>query len=436
MRLYRLVARLGYVKKRLYPWFDAPVADAPREYLGWVWDSVRGEYVETDIAGIIIELDVPRYPEPTQSPRPAQPLYVPGWYWNGRAGVWEETTMPFADVLVTPERPPAPTEVPSRAQPAEVPGWRYNFGTLAWEEIPMEPVTEMVEEERPLMPEYSPGVEQLPDIEGWSYDATRNEWVATILIGEPMEFEPPPTLPPGAEKLTEAAITPTDAEMITFFRQLMRDGLSWDTANMIVQFVKDGWLTIAAAKSEHAAELYWRAQRENIKDMVGQVPPVFKVAALYAALAVGIALLVATIISRLFRTDREYVSIVGGITTYLLGPDNWTYSRDIGRSIKGHRYFSECDGIGTEDVRHRRGYGIGQFDYIDFPGGFVESGFKFPYFVKYTWERWELVYMGMLERVGARWYVLKAVAGFYEMDYPFAQVLPFEDWCLEFRFYL
>lgn len=392
MRIYKLLARLGYLKKRLYPWFDAPVADAPKEYLGWVWDKQLSEYVETKIEPITVDIDVPRYPEPTQEPRPEQPLYVPGWYWYGRAGVWSEIPMTFQELADGLERGP--------------------------------------------MPEFPPGSGIPSEVEGWSWSETTDQWVATILVGEPMEFVPPPTLPPEAEKLALAEITPTDVEMIAFFRQLMRDGSSWDTANMIVQFVKDGWLSLSAAKAEHAALLMWRKELVWLQTQVGKTPGPLAPVAFYAAILVGIGLLIATIISRLFRTDREYLRLLDGVETYLLGPENWTYSRDIGRSLKGHRYFSGCDDIGTDDVRHKRGFGVGQFDYLDFPGGFVESGYKFPYFVKYTWERWELKYVGFLERRGSNWYVLKVDGSFAEESYTFAYIFPTEDWCPDFHWYL
>lgn len=420
----------------MYPWFDAPAAGEPLRYDGWIWDPAVKDWIPDDVEEISFEVEVPGYPMPTRPPRPAQPLFVEGWYWNGRRGVWEETTMPFEDVLVIPERPPMPTEWPSRTQPAEVPGWRYSFMYEVWEKIPMESYTEMREQERGPMPEYVPGTEQPSEVQGWSWSGTKEEWVATIVVGQRIGFTPPRSFPPGFELAQVTMVYPMTEQHALFVKNLLDMGLTETEAKRIGSAMVDGFWNMARTSEQKIRAAQYA---DSLTIPASQISDKIEAIGVYGAviaLAAIVGLLIGSIMDRILTPDEDFFRLTGGITTYLLGPGNWAYSRHIGTSPQGRKYYSECHGIGTGYTRHKRGYGIGQRDIIDFPGGFVESGFQFPYFVKYTWEYWELEYVGMLASVGADYYVLKVGRYFTGEIVGTAEMISQDEWCDGFRFYL
>lgn len=424
------------MRKRLWPWFEAPPAGWPMRYDGWVWDPKSKEWVTTAVEEVTFIIKVPKYPKPTREPRPAQPLYMPGWYWNGRRGVWEETTMPFESVLVIPERPPMPTEWPSRTQPAEVPGWRYSFMYEVWEKIPMEGHTEMVEQERGPMPEYVPGTEQSSIVEGWSWSEQQKVWAATIIIGEPVGFTPDRSFPPGTDSAAVNLVYPMTEQYLHFYQSLINMGLDPDEAKRIGGMMVDGfWNMSRSALTKQRAELYRQSLLPAAVALSDKLEALAVSGAVLALAAIAGAL-IGSIAERLTFPADESFSLSAPGNTYLLGPGNWEYSRNIGRSMTGRPLYSSCGGIGTEYTRHRRGWGAGATDIIDFPGGFVEEGYQFPYFVKYTWSHWYITYVGMLFSAGQGFYALKEADLDSEVKLVLGESLPYEQWCSGFDYYL
>lgn len=508
----------------MYPWFDAPAADAPMEYYGWVWDPAKREWTPKDEEPVKVEIKLPKFPKPKYPPRTAQALDEPGWYWdgrdgvwkevtipkqieyvkeerppepdfyprpeqgfieegwywNGRAGVWEEAKMPTETKYVERPHPPEPEQVPSRTQPAEVLGWRYSFMYGVWEKIPMPRVPVEVPKKRPPMPEYppgtakpyevlgwsysvmyevwekedmpvyeidvtpergpkpiiEPGVERPTTVEGWSWDETKEEWFATTVYSEPVEFTPTKTLPPGVDEEMIAGLFPNEQQFIEYFDKFMATGMSQVERQRVLQILREEAVRLIKAKK--AAMAGYPQTSEQVRAYV-ELSDKLEAIGVYGALiacAAIVGALVGTIAERLVFPDEDYFRLTGGVTTYLLGPDNWSYSRQIGTSVTGRRYFSSCSDIGTSYVRHFRGYGIGQSDTIDFPGGFVETGYKVPYFVKYTWSHWNLTYVGMLSSAGPLDYVLREGKGFTGEIYRTAEIVPEDEWCPNFRFYL
>lgn len=406
------------------------------KYDGWLWDPAKREWIETDVEEVTVEWEEPKYPKPTEEPRPEQPLYVPGWYWDGRARRWEEETMPYREVWVTPERPPMPTEWPSRTQPAEILGWRYSFEDREWQEVEMEKVPEMREMERGPKPEYPPGPGVPDEVEGWSWSRYNDEWVATIISAQRVGFEPPRSFPPPVSLAVALEFAPTDLEMIVFMRQLMDGGMSWVQANDTVELVRSRWTDLAVAARVAAREATWQLFiQQDVANKFGHKIPLGAVAFLGTVTALT-GWLIGSIMERLTFVDADMYTLTERVNTYLLGPDNWVYSKHIGTSRKGRPYYSSCEGIGTEYVRYKRAPGKGKFDTIDFLGGFVESGYDFPYFVKYTWSHWSLEYVGFLINVGADKYMLQE--GHYDPAERLWRgfMFPFEEWCQDFHWYL
>lgn len=436
MRLYRLLARVGRVKKRMYPWFEALPAGAPMKYDGWRWDPAIAEWVEDDVAEITIEVEVPKYPKPALEPRPELPAQVPGWQWSDSMQEWFEIRFAGGHYEQQP-RPPMPEWIPKETEKYYAEGWYWSVRKPGWaKDWSWVPDMTWIPEPRPPMPKYVPGPAVPPDVEGWSWSEANKEWVATIVVGEPIGFTPPRSLPPW---VTEEAIFELYSweqlylEEVRFF---VSQGYTLEAAKNITRDNFDNLLRMIRAQSTSGAKDGWQGM---VSAMSGQDLIVIKeitVMALLALAAAAVGYLIGTILDRLVTPAEDYVHLTGGVTTFLLGPDIWVYSRRIGTSPTGREYYSECDDIGAEYSRHKRGYGIGQGDIIDFPGGFVEMGFKFPYFVKYTWEYWELVYVGMLASSGPDFYVLKVGKYFTGEVVGPASMVPADEWCPNFRFYL
>lgn len=414
MRLYRLIAKVGQMKKRGYPWFDPPAPEAPKKYAGWFWDPEKSEWVETDVEDVTVEIKVPKYPEPTEPPIPAIPLHVPGWYWHGKAGEWQ------------------------------------------WMDLTVEEKYEGIQ--RQSKPKYPPGTGGPTEVKGWSWSKKYDEWVATIIIGEQIEFTPPRSLPPGVDVETVFAADPYFQLAFETAQKLVETG-RWDLLQQGDAFWKLVYEVhklcpeakypvhiaegIFKARAVMHAKRTWLASEEAWKMRVNALDPgrtdyfgntiVFLILAYVASMT---GWLIGSIMERITFIDEDMYTLTEKVNTYLLGPENWMYSRHIGTSVKGRPYYSRCQEIGTEYVRHKRARWSGEFDIIDFPGGFVEKGYKFPYFVKYTWSHWLLEYVGFLANVGGDKYML------VESDYdpaarlPRGSTAPYEEWCQNFHWYL
>lgn len=414
MRLYKLLSRTGQRKQRPYPWFEAPAAGAPQRYVGWTWDPSAKEWVRDVVVPIKVEVMVPKFPRPISVPRSAQPINVPGWYWNGRAGIWEE--------------------------------------------IPLS-IIEMSEGfERGSMPAYPPGPAVGIDQPGWSWFEAENEWVATSLTGRPLEFLPPPTLPPDVENVEILLAGHMGDLNIRMIRWAVSYGMSYrDAVGFAGRAMEDfaGW---GKAMTPMVYKALWAKYSVGLWDKIGSytsskpfLPVKVPIEERYAQEAVvseafvtGVLVLVAaaigymigTILDRLITPAEDYFVLSESKGTYLVGPDDWKYSKYIGLSPDKRLYFSECQDIGTDYTRHKRGWGTAAVDTIDFPGGFIESGYQFPYWIKYTWQTWSIEYVGMLESVGQNLYRLKVGRGFTGKIEGRGRVLPSAKWCSGFHYYL
>lgn len=420
----------------MYPFFDAPAAGRPMKYVGWEWDPKAGEWVESRVREIEIEVPVTRYPKPKKPPQPWQPLDVPGWKWNGREGIWEERPMPYEIVWVTPPRPPKPKEWPSRTQPAEVPGWRYSYMYEVWEKIPMEQVQEKVQMERTPMPKYPPGSEQLSVVEGWSWSEARREWVATIVVAEKVGFRPPRSLPPGVTQDAWMELYSFEQLFIEEVTYFVNQGYTLEAARRITRDNFDNLIRMMYAQERAGAIRSWTGLVSAVSGMPEIEVQELTVYALVALVAAAVGYLIGTILRGLLLHDEESLVMGAKPNTYLLGPGNWAYSRNIGTSLGGIPYYSDCGGIGAGYSRHKRAEWGGRTDIIDFPGGFVEEGYVFPYFVKYTWSYWKVRYVGMLSSVGSNIYALKKGDSDAGAPVPLGQLIPFGEWCEGFDWYL
>jgi len=414
MRLYKLISRHGQFKERMYPWFEPPAVGAPMRYAGWRWDPGIGEWVEVPVEPIEVDVVIPRYSKPTEPPMARQPLYVPGWYWNGRAGQWEES-------------PLTPQELSEGM-------------------------------ERGSKPKLVPGTRVLVEVEGWSWSEGRLEWDATIVYGERIGFTPPPPLPPDLEDTGEYELKAYMFNPQELLNVLERLGMSRGEAMMYMgkyhrliaelpyEEGKVVWDHMVRTICRMYRDTHMFSMTESRGKWLAYVQESCSYGVRASSPATGIALLVlvftlagiiaGTILERLAFVDEDDYVLVAPPNTYLLGPENWAYSKHIGTSVRGGQYFSSCEDIGTEYVRHKRGRWRIEPDVIDFPGGFVETGFQFPYWVKYRWSYWRLEYVGMLMSRGERFYELK------ESDYnryatgrpPW--MLKSSDWCADFHYYL
>lgn len=414
MRLYKILSRHGQRKRRLWPWFKALPAGAPVRYNGWVWDPKIGEFVRDQVERINVEVKVPKYPKPTQEPRTEQTLYEPGWYWNGRARVWEE-------IPLTPQE-----------------------------------ISEGIE--RGTKPAWPPGTEVPDTVEGWSWEYETKEWVATIVVGQRIGFEPPRSLPPNVDLATVFPADPYFEVSVRTAEVLVAAG-RWDileNGDAYFKLVAQVHKLSPTAKYPHLiaegvfdaryimhAKRNWLASQEawqmRVNALGPKAPDYFGATIGIVFLGIVTALtgyLIGSILERITFPPEGDFTLVEPYRMYLLGPDNWSYSRLIGRTVRGRTYYSSCEDIGTEYVRHKRQRGKFGIDVIDFPGGFVETGYKFPYWIKYTWSHWALQYIGMLESVSTRFYRLKKadVDPHATMRGPW--MLPEEDWCGDLHHYL
>lgn len=459
---------------------EPPRPAQPLDVPGWYWNGREKEWKEVPIPKQFKYTEADRPSKPDFVPRPEQGLVQEGWYWNGRTGRWDEAEMPVEIQYVERARPPEPPGWPSRDQPAEVLGWRYSFMYEVWEKIPMPRVPVEVRKQRPPAPVYPPGQYRPSEVLGWRYsdpdqdwvtmampiievDVTPErppkpaieprpagaervygwywnkevkEWLEVVLAKRVIETELPLTLPPGITEAKVRTVMSMTEQYEIFYANLKALGMTDTEAKRIGSAMVDGFWRMgkSGVQKMHAKEF-----QESIKDIAGIARDrveLIQVGAMVVVVGIVIGAMIGTILRRLTLPDQDYFRLTGGVSTYLIGPDNWEYSRCIGTSASGRRYYSACGGIGTTYVRHFRGHGVGQMDTIDFPGGFLEQGYKLPYYVKYLWSHWDLSYVGMLQSVGKDFYVLKEGKRFATVEGGVADIAPYDEWCPDFRFYL
>lgn len=392
MRLYKLISRHGQRKQRLWPWFKPPAAGAPVRYDGWVWSPELREWTKTQVLKIVIPYTVPEYPKPPAPPRPAQERIVPGWHWQWRYNQWAEIPLTPQELSEGIERGPEPTRPPGPADPHEVLGWKW-----------------------------------YPD---------EKEWAAIIYAERFVEFEPPRSFPPTLELAVVHQVFPATEQYAMFYKNLIDMGLDPHEARRIGKIMVDGfWNMSRSAAQKIRAEEYaktFQAVHVVQSDLFEKIG----VYGVLIVLATITGLVMGEILERVTFRDEDDYMLPERKGTYLLGPDNWAYSRQIGTSVKGRTFYSHCQDIGTEYVRHKRQRGKFGYDIIDFPGGFVETGYEFPYYVKYRWSHWVLEYVGMLSSCGPDFYMLKKADTDRFAEIPRGRMKPVKEWCKDFDYYL
>lgn len=392
MRLYKLISRHGQKKRRLWPWFKPPAPEQPMSYAGWFWNPEIGEWDKTQTERITVEVQVPKFTKPEQPPRPAQPLNVPGWYWNGRLKRWEEIPLIPQELSEGIERGPMPTRMPGPADPNKV--------------------------------------------EGWSWSTKTDEWVATIIFGQRIEFMPPHSFHPQVELAVVNMVYPMTEQYALFYQNLISAGLDPHEAERIGKIMVEGFwqMSRSAAQKQRAAD--YAFSMTQIAHRQSDAVETFGVYAVMILVATITGLLIGNILERMTFVDEDDFMLVESEGTYLLGPDHWEYSRLIGKSIRERTFYSHCEDIGTEYFRHKRQRGKIGFDVIDFPGGFLETGYQFPYYVKFLWSHWVVQYIGMLESRSEGFYELKKadINGYASVRPGWSAKL--SDWCRDFQYYL
>ena len=362
------------------------------KYDGWNWDPAIREWVETDVGEVEVEVQIPAYPKPDEPPRPAQPLDVPGWYWNGRAGVWEE--------------------------------------------IPLTPQEISEDVERGSMPEYVPGPAEPTKAEGWTWSIEFKLWVADTFETAKAIFTPPRSLPPNVTQAMVEGIYPYADISRKATEMFVGMGMSQHDAHQLGVTVIERLRNMMTAATRGAQAARWQGATRSLAVQMGDK---FEVIGVYGAIFIittVTGLLIGNILSRLLTPDTDYFILVAPPNTYLLGPDWWLYSRHIGTSLGGRPFYSECEIIGTEYTRHKRGRWSGEPDTIDFLGGFLETGFQFPYWVKYLWSYWLVEYIGVLESAGPNFHKLKKPIYDPAARLPIGWSAPVSEWCQDFHYYL
>ena len=418
MRLYSLVSRHGRVKRGFFPWFAPPDPGATMRYHGWRWDPEKREWVQTEVHSISLSYTVEPEPKPTEPPRPFQTDEVEGWEWSEIYEVWEEREMPKIEKWHYPGElpwPRKPTWMPSRTLPAEVKGWKYIFERAIWEKVAY---CDVYQEFRPPQPKYPPGPAEETEVLGWSWSWHYKEWLKVMYAEEIVEATPPRTLPPGLTVEALIADDPYFIQEMAAATALARAG-NWSalqSGNAFFKLVADVHFKfphvtdpaniaddIFRAREVMRAKSVWLASEEAWRMRINALAPSLASQILSKGF-VPVLMLIFACVGYLIGMfwERALLAHEYDIVhrdkrgAYLFGGDEWSYAGIRAQTKKGVQYYSGCGSIGTRYVRHKRGYGVGQIDTIDFPGGFVEEGWRWGKFVKYTWSYWELEYVGFL----------------------------------------
>ncbi len=480
MRLYRLLERHGQLKKRMYPWFEAPAVGFPMKYDGWNWDPAIREWVEADVGEVEVEVQVPAYPKPDEPPRLAQPLDVLGWHWNGRVEVWEESPMPLKRVQQEMERPLAPVGPPPEADPVRVSGWQWSDPMQEWFECPLTRQETAEGKERVPRPRYAPRPELSWRVDGWVWSSVRKKWEESPMPSEWVEveqergpkperppdtgvptkakgwtwsiefklwvadtfetakaiFTPPRSLPPNVDEEMVARLFPSEQDFISYCDKFMKAGMPPAERQRVSLILREEVRRLLRAKSAKMNESFWKSALGGLSPQLQDKIEVVGIYGVLFILTTITGLVIGNILSRLLTPDTDHFILVAPPNTYLLGPDNWMYSRHIGTSLGGRPFYSECEDIGTEYTRHKRARWSGEPDIIDFLGGFLETGFQFPYWVKYLWSYWLVEYIGVLESAGPNFHKLKKPIYDPAARLPIGWSAPVSEWCKDFHYYL
>lgn len=431
-----LIERNGQRKRSLQPWFAAPAAGDPKRYYGWNWDPEERKWVETPVSktSLVVAGEVEDKPEyPPHEPQKAE---VSGWKYDEQDGVWNEVPTAHHEGWVEIRRPPKPTLPPTTGRGEDVLGWHYNTETKKWMGVPIPAQHVEWYDERADKPLYKPGHEQKRDVSGWHWDPEDKVWLRTIVAREVVDFEMPRTLPPGVTQAMVDGVYPYADIMRKAQEMFIAQGIPAHDAHQLAVTVIERIKDMMTATSRGGQVERFRNMNIYLKDfspgmLPGWLMPVvmFIVTNLVAYAIGGILEAITVPIEAFIRLGQP-----GG--QYIMHTEDWLYADFVGRSVEQNVYFASCGSIGTDYVRHKRPEPYGIHDIIDFPGGFVEEGWRWGLFVKYTWDHWIMSYIGMLESVGQNlWQLKKADLKHFGLTGPVWQKKP-KDWCPDYRWYL
>jgi len=112
MRLYRLLARLGTVKKGISPFVEAPPEVEPGKFAGWQWNAEEGRWEKVPLKPIKVSFPYKLYPKPEQLPSRAFSAVQPGWSYSFTTNEWVQTKVMAEPIeFVPPHLMPPGTEV-------------------------------------------------------------------------------------------------------------------------------------------------------------------------------------------------------------------------------------------------------------------------------------------------------------------------------------
>jgi len=435
VKLYKLKTRCGQVKKRLVPWFAPPAAGAPQKYAGWIWSPEDNDWLATPMTPFLIHFGYQRAPEPDYIPVRALPYKVPGWQWSDSMQGWYEVPIPGAGHYETGPYPTKPDWVPSTGKPSVVPGWEYNFDGFVWVMNYQDLPQVWIPDPHPAEPDWVP-TEGTPDrTTDWYWSWRYEKWAMIIKPVPEIEVTPPRSLPPGFVVAGGLVPLPVEEEWERFLRSLLAAGFTPAEAGRVSDSMKLFYQSVVRAQRTGTMNEAWRYYINN--HLLGLDKTITQIggAAVVVAVVAAVGFLIGSVLQRILMPSVKRVYMGPAVETYLIEGGGWSYSRAIGTSPKGRQFYSMCGDIGTSLLRFKREKGGGLTDRIDFPGGFVQSGFKFPYYVKYTWDYWDLKFVGVTKAAGSQFYVLRQCHEDTTAFQP-GQMLESDKWCYDFEYYL
>lgn len=327
-----------------------------------------------------------------EPPAAGFPVKYVGWVWVPEQKEWWPEPVPSTWVTVKPDPYPEPAWPPTRGGPTEVPGW--------------------------------------------SWSVRLKTWVQTIVAAEVVTFEEPQTLPPSIDQAGLHIIYPLEEQYKIFVDSLIAQGLNPSDARRIADTMGDAVLKTIYARARAMSPNLWTSVGEKYAAQITDFKEKLGVYAALVIIATAVGYLIGTIMERLTFPDEELFRLKEPPGTYIMRYDHYLYSKMVGITPGGRPYYSACEDIGTSWIRHFRPRGRSGIDYMDFPGGFVEEGHVGLYFVKFTWVKWELKYIGMLTSLGNNIYSLREGDSDPRARGKAAFMLPAGEWCTGFHHYL
>jgi len=480
MKLFMLIERVGRRTRSFHPWFEPPAIGAPTRYFGWNWDPEERKWVESVISKTSVVVAGAAEEKPKYPPHGPQPAEVSGWKYDEQDGVWNEVPTAHREAWVEIRHPAKPTLPPTTGRGEEVLGWYYSSKDEEWKSVPIPAQYVDWYEERVEKPQYSPGHEQKSNVSGWHWDPNEKEWLPTIVATEVVDYQPLRPLPPSLtfEDVQAAGVYNVDVKEViealeasaqpiaafsrvhidNMIRMLTRSGYTEAAARGVLeQYAKltAGLTSTEKAKvwSQATATIYRTWQRShmmgvsesqriwanNVGTYMTELKPILGTKTMVGVLVLTTAMIgvmIGTLLERITFPREGFIRLGQPGGQYIMHTEDWLYADFVGRSVKQNVYFASCGSIGTDYVRHKRAEPGSIHDTIDFPGGFIEEGWKGGLFVKYTWEHWTMSYIGMLSSVGQNlWQLKRADLKHFGSTGPVWQKKP-EDWCPNYRWYL